>query len=132
MKLITSKEELIQNIDRLNGYLDNKLAPSYTFTLELIRRGICFVALQDKNEMRFYPSRFVGYKNNTMNDHLANEQRDGRETTPQISSIISGGQPPQVDNHLERQYVKYCTSLGFAASAKGAFGVERKYWLLSV
>ena len=129
MELITNKDELLKNITLINSYLDCKVDPSYDFALELIRKGVCFVALQSESGARFYPSRFIGYKNNTMDAHLSNEQKDGRDTTPQISSIINNGKPPEYNAVLEKLYIDYCTSLGFTASAKGAFGVERKYWL---
>jgi len=130
MDLITNKDDLLQNIHLLDDYLSNKVDPSYDFALELIRKGVCFIALQGKNGMCFYPSRFVGYKNNTMDAHLSNEQKDGRDTTPQISAIINNKKPPKPDAILENLYVEYCTSLGLTASAKGAFGAERKYWVL--
>lgn len=87
-----------------------------------------FVAVMTKNRIRFYPSRFIGYKKNNMDRHMQNDQKDGRLTNPSISSIIGG--EPVIKSDLEEAYKQYCEWLGFYPNQKGSFGVERKYWLL--
>lgn len=64
-----------------------------------------------------------------MDAHARNQEKDGKETNPAITSII--GIKPQLDETLEDEYKEYCVSLGFKANKAGAFGVERKYWLLN-
>jgi len=130
MELIVSKQQLFENTKRLDEYLKNKTDPEYSFALDLIKKGICFIAISNKNNIKFYPSRFIGYKNNTMQSHSSNPYKNGRDTNPRISIIINDGKEPVFDLLLEQKYIDYCTSLGFTASAKGAFGVERKYWLI--
>ena len=132
MDLIKNKQNLLTNIKQLDIYLDRKCDPEYSFALDLIKKGTCFVALSNENSVRFYPSRFIGYMNNTMESHLSNERKDGRETTPLISSIINNGQPPKNDTLLESLYFDYCAILGFTAREKGSFGVQRKYWKLEM
>ena len=130
MNLIVNKQELLENMKRIDEYLENKTDPKYNFALDLIKKGTCFVVLSDISGVKFYPSRFIGYKNNTMNSHLSNDYKDGKETNPQISAIINNGKRPVFDLSLEQKYIEYCNSLGFIAREKGSFGVERKYWEL--
>ena len=129
MDLVTNRQELFENMKQIDEYLERKIDPAYSFALDLIKKGVCFVALSDTNGVRFYPSRFIGYKCNTIDKHLSNERKDGRETTPQISNIIGNGSKPVFDLSLERKYIEFCTSLGFEAPEKGTFGIERKYWI---
>ena len=127
MYLVENKKEIYENMKRIDEYLSNKVDPKYEYALGRIKLGTCFIALVDKNDrIKFYPSRFIGYKNNTMDAHLSNENKDGKETNPKISSLI--GINPIFNLPLEQEYIKYCEKLGFIAREKGSFGVQRKYW----
>ncbi|OUN04635.1 hypothetical protein B5G43_14470 [Flavonifractor sp. An92] len=128
MELVQTLQELHTNMETLDRYLNQKREPTYTFALNLIKHGTCFVAVEMSNGFRFYPSRFLGYAANTMSSHLNNDQKDGRETNPVISDLL--GHKPSENAHLEHAYQTYCETLGFTAQATGAFGVVRKYWTL--
>lgn len=110
----------------LDQYLDHKREAEYSFALSLIKKGICFVAVNVGGKYRFYPSRFIGYVDNTMNKHLENVEKNGIDTNAAISKAVK--QKAVFDLELEKAYQDYCMQLGFNASEKGAFGVERKYW----
>lgn len=127
MPVITSKEELFDNCKVLDEYIKSRRDPEYSYALDLIKRGICFVAIQTKGDYKFYPSRFVGYKNNSRLKHMNNRWRDGRETNPAISYVLKEGEPlPNIE--LEVLYREYCERLGFEAMDKGSFGNDHKYW----
>lgn len=129
MNIIKNKAELISNIEILDNYILSKTEPQYGFALALIKRGICFVALKSKNSYKFYPSRFIGYLNNTMDAHLKNGTKDGRKTNLAISLILGG--KPVANSIVNMEYEKYCGKLGFFAKEKGAFGGQRKFWIIS-
>ena len=128
MSTINSIEELKSNITILEKYLNSKTDPEYSFALDLVKKGTCFVAVENGSGFSFFPSRFIGYAKNNMNKHLNNQEKDGKETNPVISRILGG--KPTLNPELEKQYREYCESLGFVANDKGSFGVERKYWAL--
>ena len=88
--------------------------------------------MTDEDGTRFYPSRFIGYKKNSMGLHDSNDYKDGRETTPCISSIINNGKAPEHDALLEELFIEYYAFLGFTAREKGSYGVQRKYWRLEI
>lgn len=129
MRIIETLEDIKQNMSVLDGYIGSRTDPEYSFALDLIKRGTCFIAVEHNNSYRFYPSRFMGYANNSMDAHLNNDMKDGRETNPAISKILEST-PLSIDMEMEKAYRKYCEKLGFTANEKGAFGVERKYWRL--
>lgn len=126
MKIIETTSQLLDNIETLQRYLDTKTEPTYDFALNLVKYGVCFVTVRKSDGYRFYPSRFLGYINNTMSDHQSNNQKDGRETNPAITRILNA--KPVCDSLLEKEYRKYCERLGFIANDKGRFGKERKFW----
>lgn len=126
MRTVENLKELQANIRTLDKYLNTKKDPEYSFGLGLVKKGTCFVAVKENNAYKFYPSRFIGYLNNSMDAHLNNEFKDGKETNPAISSIL--GSKPTPNAVLDNQYKEYCQSLGFVANNKGSFGVERKFW----
>lgn len=126
---ITNLGELWDNCEVLESYLNSGKDPEYSFALNLIRRGICFVAIESKGIYRFYPSRFVGYQENSMKKHENNEWKDGKETNPVIGNLLGIGMP--VPNaSLDLAYRDYCRKLGFEPQDKGAFGVKHKFWEL--
>lgn len=126
MEKIKTLNDLKINTKTLDSYIIDKKDPLYTFGLNLIKKGTCFVVIKDGEQYKFYPSRFIGYLNNNMEDHLNNNFKDGRETNPTISYIL--GNKPLKKQDLNKKYIEYCESLGFAANEKGSFGVERKFW----
>ena len=132
MKLISNSRELYANIKTLDEYISKKADPEYGYALDLIKKGICFAALSYDGGFKFYPSRFIGYKNNSMDSHLSNNSKNGKETTPIISKIVNNGKSLVYDLFLEQKYIEYCASLGFAAPGRGSFGIVRKYWNLDI
>ena len=126
MDYVKSLQELQVNMETLDRYLNEKIEPSYSFALERIKNGTCFVAVQKDDGYHFYPSRFIGYAANNMNAHLNNYEKDGRKTNPIISKLL--GQKLEKSPFLEHAYQDYCEKLGFTPKLAGAFGVARKYW----
>ena len=129
MDVVKSMDEIRINMKTMDNYLVKADDPEYTYALGLISKGICFVADASTGEFRFYPSRFIGYANNTMSKHECNSSKDGRVTNPAISKVLN--QKPEADSEMEIAYKEYCKSLGIQVKEKGSFGVSRKYWKFS-
>lgn len=121
MEFVKSVDEIRQNMKTLDGYLDRKSEPEYSYALSLIRRGACFATVKSEDGYRFYPSRFIGYAHNDMNKHQSNSEKDGKKTNRVIFNILRKEAFPQPD--LEEAYIKYCEQLGFKVYHK-----ERRYW----
>lgn len=119
--LVRSIEEIKHNIIVLDGYLESKCDPEYSFALNLVRRGRCFIAVRTEEGYKFYPSRFIGYADNTMHKHKANEDKDGKDTNPEIRKILK--QREKENPKLEAAYIDYCRCLGFTE-----YQHKRKYW----
>lgn len=128
--IVTTPNEILQNIKLIDTYLsdmESKIRREYA--LDRIKNGICFLAVSNHGIYRFYPSRFIGYINNSMEAHEKSDVKDGRETNAAISKILKS--QPQVSELLEHEYIKFCNSLRIKPRKKGPFGVVRRYWVIS-
>ena len=124
METVIIWNEIEDNIFRLESYYNStEYIEDY---YNLMKNGICFVVFERSGRLFFGPSRFVGYKNNNIDDHRKNPTKHGRETNDAISRIITSD--PEEDDILEHEYKKYCLSIGLEPSPTGTAGNSRKYW----
>ena len=128
MKLVTDINQILENIDALEAYMSEGDTYENQEATALIKRGTCFVSYEVDKQLRFAPSRFIGYVNNKLEKHAVSQEKDGRETNKAITAIIK--MQPLPNEILEKKYFDYCYSLGIQPNKKGAFGVERKFWSL--
>ena len=67
---ITSKEDVVENIKTLYGYLGNPDdAETYKWATGILKNGRIYVVEVIDSKLYFAPSRFVGYKKNTADKH---------------------------------------------------------------
>jgi hypothetical protein len=125
---IVSLHELIDNIETLENHLVSSNDASRDAAQRLVKQGTCFVAYIINGDIRFAPSRYLGYKDNKPYKYRIDV--DGRETNNIISKIL--GSSPVEDKELESSYLTFCSQLGFVGNAQGRFGVTRKYWVLKI
>ena len=85
IELAKSREEIRHNIQVIDKYLASKVDPEYSYALDLIKNGICFVVDDSSGRNRYYPSRFIGYASNSRDKHMNNESKDGKITNPAIT-----------------------------------------------
>lgn len=122
MDLITKESEVLANIETLKQYLNGA---ERDFALDLLRHGVCFVITEENGRPFFAPSRFIGYRGNTRNDHLHNEEKYGGATNAALEGVF--GSEARPSEALEQEYEKFCFTIG-ARVRKAPFGNERKFW----
>jgi len=127
MEVISNVKELKDNINTLEKYLSSPEIEHREYAIARIKNGTCFVAYQSNGMTKFAPSRFIGYKNNSLSKHESNFGKHGGITNPAISKLLRV-KLPVFDEELEEQYKKYCIFLGYSPPKSGLFGVQRKYW----
>ena len=124
---VETLEEILINISTLRDYINGNSA-EIIYVRERIKRGICFIVVQEENgSFSFYPSKFLGYRNNNMYEHSDAIGRDGRNTNREINKILNG--QPMANERFEEEYIEFCARLGISANPTGAFNKQRKYWL---
>ena len=101
--VIDTKSQLISNLDRVECYLSSVNEELYNAMAQYIARGRVFVTYIVDGKYHFAPSRFVGYKDNTLVKHQNNEEKDGRITTPAIISPT-----PAMTRSMSRHSAEMC------------------------
>lgn len=124
IQTITSKKQLIQNLNKIERYLTSDSDELYDTMAQYIAKGRVFVTYIVDGKYHFAPSRFVGYPNNSLIKHQNNFEKDGRVTTPAISKIL--GSKNIFYSDLEDAYLTYCEWLGVTPTNH-----TRSYWLLN-
>lgn len=125
MDVVTTEEEIRDNLATFENYLCDGSEGEQQFAYDLIRRGSCFIAYEIDGELRFAPSRYTGYLSNTKDKHLANSDKDGKETNAAINKVIGHKLSPNDD--LESEYLAFASKLGVTPNNK-----RRKYWRLNL
>lgn len=121
MEFISNLEDLFKNVYLLEQYLRSSDSREKNFAKDIIRRGKTILVYRVSNENHFAPSRFLGYKNNNMTGHISNEEKDGRDTNPIITSIV--GSKPFFTDAMDADFIRYVISLGVDVPKN-----KRHYW----
>ncbi len=127
MELVQRKEEIVSNLKQLESYLQSSDPESRQWACERVKAGRSLIAYKISGETRFAPSRFIGYKDNTIEDHEANKGKDGRETNPAIGKILkleSKDCELKESPELESAYINYCDILGIGQPSN----FKRTFW----
>jgi len=117
---VSKLDHIQKNIVRLDGLSSGPIRMKQ-YHRDRIRKGHCFVWTSTSGRRIFAPSRFAGYKNNTMNDHELNPDKHGGETNAKISRLL--GSNPTKDPRLEAEFMNYCRAHGIVPEKR-----IRKYW----
>ena len=129
MKLIETLEELKENARTLSAYLRSGDTVKQSFAKDLVRRGKCFVVFEFEDGLKFFPSRFLGYKSNTREKHdhgKAMRLVDGKETNPRIDAILNCRSLPSEE--LKAGYVRFCESIGIHRHINKESKDKPRFW----
>ncbi len=122
--LVTTKNQIINNMDTIDSYLNAVGTTECGYAKDLIKKGRCFAYRIIKGEYHFYPSRFIGYIDETMTSHKS-DMGDGKKTNPAITKILKTKLEENVE--LEKEYLKYLSKLGI-----DSYEFKRRYWDINV
>lgn len=128
MHPIENYSHLLENIKNLDSIFDNKNSRHYSEYLSLIRKGKVFLPYVTQNSIRFGPSRFLGYANNTVPTHLARKDKNGWDTTPRIRLTLRDEYKFMIyskeDVEIDCLFQEFCSSLGITPD-----NGKRSYWV---
>ena len=115
---ITSKEDVVENIKTLYGYLGNPDdAETYKWATGFLKNGRIYVVEVIDSKLYFAPSRFVGYKKNTADKHRENHG-DGNQTNDKLVEYYQKVQDERLDAAFQSVLEQYDLSSG-----------DKKYWI---
>lgn len=122
LQTIESIDDLKRNLSTVESYLVTESADAdFKEMCDYIRHGHNLVAYLVGNKYHFAPSRFVGYKNNSLAKHRKNKGY-GTETDEAINKIV---RKYTESDDMENKYQMFCKSLHIASDRR-----KRKYWCL--
>jgi len=124
VELIQNIEQLVENLKTVEYYLNEGTKKEKEEMGGYIARGTILLCYKFNNQIKFSPSRFIGYQGNNLSEHANNYEKDGTVTTPQISKIL--GVKEQQNDKLRKEFFQYCEKIGFSANNK-----KHKFWFLN-
>lgn len=126
MILIDNLEELVRNLDTVESYLNGDNEEMVEIMADLIRKGKNFVAYEFNGSIHFAPSRFVGYKDNTIKKHFQKDNgKHGTYTSQRLRrSDILG--TDCIDQKLQDEWESYCRECGVEPTQG-----KKTFWRLS-
>lgn len=139
MELVKSINDILENAKRFDNYLECGNSNEKEFAINCIALGRCFVVIKENGEYKFYPSKYIGYKNNSASGYaealynaevLPEEEKhreaayytfDGRISNKAINKVL--GCVGQKDYAMSEKFIEYCNKHGLKGSEK------KKFWL---
>ena len=125
MDVVSTEDEIRENLAQFENYLCDGSEEEQEFAYGLVQKGSCFIAYKIDGELRFSPSRYTGYLNNSKSKHTNNQYKDGKETNAAINKAIGYTLSPS--DELESEYLSFTSRLGIEPHNK-----NRKYWSLNL
>jgi 5-methylcytosine-specific restriction enzyme A len=123
VQLVSTKDQVLRNLRVFDEYRNSPQIRRQAFYKNRLRLGKQFVAGKIGNSYAFAPSRFVGYQDCTCERHMAFPAKDGKLTTPALTSLLGSAAE---DSNAELQYRTLCASLEVEPANKA-----RSYWMLN-
>lgn len=124
--LIENIQELLDNLQKVESYLHcEEGEESYKQMVKFIKDGRNYVVYEVADKVHFAPSRFIGYKNCNISDHLEFKGKHGTHTSNRLRKRTFLGRDIY-DNNLDKKLADYCKSFGVEVSRH-----EHTFWILS-
>ena len=109
---IETREDVINNIKTLYSYLsDDSEGDIYRWATGIFTRGRTYVIEIIDSHACFAPSRFVGYKENTIEKHKDNHG-DGTQTNDVLEEFYQRVQDERLDSLFQKELARYHLSSG--------------------
>lgn len=139
MELVKSIKDILENAKRFDNYIESGNSDEKEFVINCIGWGRCFVVVKENDNYKFYPSKYIGYKNNSASGYydayysaeaLPDEEKhrdaayytfDGRMSNKAINKVL--GCVCQKDYAMSEKFTEYCDKYGLKGSEK------KKFWL---
>lgn len=106
---IENRIDVIKNIYALYSYAKSPIVEDKEWALQRFKQGKWYVVEPFSNILLFAPSRFVGYKNNTIEKHKANHG-DGTQTNNKFHELNLYKE--MADKFLSEQFKHFMATLG--------------------
>tara|TARA_R110000868_G_scaffold186762_5_gene429246 strand:+ start:1482 stop:2225 length:744 start_codon:yes stop_codon:yes gene_type:complete len=125
MEFVKLPYQIEDNLRQLESHLIHGNKEEQKEARLLLKRGTCYVCYEKENEIRFAPSRFVGYINNTLNKHNLGKDTGVVHGSYTNAAINKAFKTSLIINEvLNEQLIIYCNSFGVNVDNK-----NHKFWM---
>ncbi len=121
MDTVTTIEQLRENVAYLWAAANKPNERLRVEAQKLLRNGSHYVALVDGKSVRFGPSRFIGYRSNTLKRHNRNHFKHGNVTDKAVNEIY--GKQCITNPELDKAFLSFLRGIKAKPANK-----QRKYW----
>ena len=115
---IENRIDVVKNIYTLYSYIKSESEEEKKWALQRFKQGKWYVVEIFGNSLLFAPSRFVGYKNNTIEKHTVNHG-DGTETNNYFRNLKLYKE--STDEYLSTEFKKFMNALGIEKDTANFF-----------
>jgi len=130
-KTVKSREEIIKNLKKLESYLDGNNREDKDKAKGVVQFGQCFIAYESNGELRFAPSKFTGYANNSLRKHKKyGKERSGGKTNAAIGRVL--GKAKAQNKILDEKYLYYCKLHEIKPHQSRSPKSRKKFWEMSL
>ena len=113
-EFVETRGDVINNIKTLYNYLRNKdNTELFGFASRIIKNGRVYVVENIDSHICFAPSRFVGYKDNTMEKHKANDEKNGNDTNAVLYSLYYRVSDDRLNSLFQKELAVFGLSSGY-------------------
>ena len=114
--LVDTTPEVIKNFESFIQLRNSSNAATVDQYRSLLKRAKVLVVEKIDGKREYAPSRFVGYKNNTLSKHSADDERDGRVTTSKLEKIYDQCYFDEAEN---TKFASFCKKHGIDKDVVG-------------
>lgn len=114
--LVQTKTDVLKNFESFIRLRDSRKHDEVNQYQSYLKSAKVLVVEKVNGHREYAPSRFVGYKNNSIKTHEAAEEKDGTITTPQLESLFTKWCFDPVES---QRYVRFCKKHGITKDVVG-------------
>lgn len=124
MKFVRTTNDIIENLNKMEGYLNGSNSDDKKLAKALIAKSDALVIYKVDGVNHFAPSRFCAYKGNTLKKDASNTEYDKKSADKAVAKVV--GKEAFVNQTILQKFTEYCDSL----KIKPAKAEERLFWRL--
>jgi hypothetical protein len=121
MYFVERPVDIRTNVLTLHRLASSRIHSERKYHRERIRKAHALVWTRHSGTLIFGPSRFVGYRQNSIRSHEQNRDKHGGETNVEISRVLNDRLLK--DTRLEVAFQHYCQRHGIVPENR-----TRRYW----
>ncbi len=123
MQKVTTRDEILDNVELFLEALENEDSNDTEKAIELIKKSNIFLAILTEEINFFIPSLFLSNKNQTFD--TLNLSTNENQIADTINAIL--GSTPKIDKTMDELFLDFCDEV---AINRNDVGISREYWII--